>query len=225
MAAPKLERSLVIFARVPAPGQVKTRLARRVGDEAAAALYAAFLDDVCRLSCPVAGRRVLCEAGELPSTALTARAAGHAMTHALQGGGDLGARMDRALTLELAGARAVCVIGSDSPTLPPALVEQAFAELETKEVVLGPSTDGGYWLIGARRPAPELFAHMPWGTQAVLPETLRRLAALGRPTAVLPFFYDVDDEDDLELLGAHLQLLDPAVAPATRRALAGLGLL
>jgi len=87
--------------------------------------------------------------------------------------------------------------------------------------VLGPANDGGYWLVGARRPAPELFDDMPWGTPVVLPRTLARLRTADH--ALLPFWYDVDDPASMGLLVSHLDVLPPDVAPATRRALAGLG--
>ena len=140
-------------------------------------------------------------------------ASAHGMRLVTQEGSDLGARMDHAIRSHLPGK--VCIIGSDSPSLPVELVRQAFAALDRSDLVLGPSGDGGYWLVGATRPAPELFSSIAWGTPAVLPETLRR----ARGAALLPFWYDVDDGDDLELLRAHLAHLPAEVARATRAAL------
>jgi rSAM/selenodomain-associated transferase 1 len=212
--------TLVVFARAAVPGAVKTRLAKQVGDEAALTLHRAFVDDACATAAQVGERRVLCVAGE-PST-LADAAARHGLLLEEQAAGDLGARMDAALAAHAAHGP-VCIIGSDSPSLPAEMVRDAFARLRAHDVVLGPSADGGYWLIGTRRSEPELFANIAWSTPSVLPETLRRLEA--RRCALLPFWYDVDDADGLRLLAAHLRHLPAGVAPATRAALSSLHLL
>jgi rSAM/selenodomain-associated transferase 1 len=215
--------SIVVFARAPVLGAVKTRLARAVGDAAALGLYVAFLDDVCALTAGLGARRVLACAGPLDDPVLAKLAAAHAMELCAQSGGDLGARMEHALDRELARGEACLIIGSDSPTVPHRYLDVALQRLIDHELVLGPATDGGYWLIGARRRAPELFHDLPWSTPSLLTRTLERLR--GARVALLPFHYDVDDGDDLTLLCAHLGVLPASIAPATRRALAGLGLL
>ena len=142
----------------------------------------------------------------------------HGFTLCAQHGAELGARMDAAITAELGqGASSVVLIGTDSPTLPTAYLQRAAAWLGgDAEVVLGPAADGGYYLIGARRPIPELFATgISWGTAQVLPATLLRLQSLrdrGVRVALLPFFYDVDTPQDLRLLLAHLRLSGPGHA-------------
>jgi rSAM/selenodomain-associated transferase 1 len=211
-------RSLVVFARAPERGRVKTRLAAALGDDAALSLYRAFLEDTCALAAQVCDRGVLAVAGD--SSSLQPLAARHGLHLTVQDGADLGARMEHAIARELAHGP-VCIIGSDAPSLPVSLVEAAFERLADHELVVGPSTDGGYWLIGATRAAPELFSGVHWGTETVLEETLRRLE--GRRAALAPFWYDVDEPRDLALLRAHLPLLGPEVAPATRAALAALG--
>lgn len=215
--------TVVVFARAPEPGRVKTRLAAGVGEAAALALYRAFLDDTCALASGAAERAVLAAAGPADHPALAALAARHRMQLVAQEGADLGERMARALARALEEAERVCIIGSDAPSLPRALLDEAFLRLADAEVVIGPAADGGYWLVGARAPEPELFREIAWGTPRVLPETLARLA--GRRAALLPFHYDVDGPDELQLLSAHLRHLPPEVAPATRRALAALHLL
>lgn len=204
--------TLVVFARAPVRGQVKTRLARGVGEDAALALHRAFLADVCAAAEGVAARRVLAVAGDPDHAGLD----GLPLERVEQGEGDLGARMARALARYVADGP-VCLIGCDAPTVPRAYLEEAFVRLGEVDLVVGPSTDGGYWLVGARRPAPELFEDVAWGTEAVLPETLRRLR--GRSHALLPFWYDVDDVEDLALLRAHLGVLGPEVAARTRAVL------
>jgi hypothetical protein len=144
---------------------------------------------------------------------------------AQQGDGDLGARMHRALLRAFAdGATAAAILGADAPTLPRALVEDAFAHLgRGADAVLIPAADGGYVLIGARRPVPVLFTAMPWGTPLVL-ETTRRLAReTGCLLAETAPWSDVDVEADLSRLAGELAA-DPSRAPATAAFLARLGL-
>jgi glycosyltransferase A (GT-A) superfamily protein (DUF2064 family) len=110
----------------------------------------------------------------------------------------------------------VVVVGADSPTLPPALVIQAFTELEGKAVVLGPATDGGYYLIGSRDPATDLFHDISWSGPKVLAATVARIQKSGRSLALLPPWYDVDTLQDWSMLRGHVHAqraagLDPAV--------------
>ncbi len=253
------EPCLVVFARAPVAGQVKTRLcspAAAAGPgapaaltaEQAAAVHTAFVSDVCRTG---AGsgirRRRLYVAGDAAHPQLVRIATDHGFEIRAQAGAELGARMAAAIADELAaGASAVVLCGTDSPTLPCAYLQRAAAWLgDDADVVLGPAADGGYYLVGARRPLPELFAAgIRWGTPQVLPATLlrlRELAAAGTRVALLPFFYDVDTPQDLWLLACHLRLaaatpqssaapdlaaadaLTGLHAPATRAALAALG--
>ena len=205
--------TLVVFARVPERGRVKTRLAATVGEDAALSLYEAFLDDTLAVATAAA---TTCGA------AVVAAVAGSGWTRGAfvpQRAGDLGQRMG-ALVDAYVPSGPVCIIGSDSPTLAPSLIARAFDALSDSEVVLGPGLDGGYWLVGARRRIPELLGEMPWSTPAVLGETLRRLR--GRSVAMVDFWYDVDDAAGLQLLRAHLGVLPDDVAPATRRALSQL---
>ncbi len=208
--------TIVIFARAPKLGEVKTRLAQSIGDERALALYEAFLDDTCGLPPGLGARRVLAVAGDVdhPRVAHLAKSQGLAVEP--QGEGDLGERMARAVAAHVARGPVV-LIGSDAPTLPRAHLHQALDELMAHDVVVGPSDDGGYYLIGARVNAPELFADVRWSTGDVLATTLARLA--GRSHALLPPWHDVDSADDLSRLERELSSLPPSVAPATRRVL------
>jgi len=216
--------TLIVFARAPVLGRVKTRLARALGDEAALAVYAALLDDVCATAARVeVARRVLCVDGEVGAPTLARLAARDGMVVAPQGEGDLGARMARALAaaIDTPDARA-CVIGTDAPDVPAAAIDEAFAALGAEgDVVLGPAEDGGYWLVGARGRVPgEIFDGMSWGTATVLEETLRR-----RPTArLVTRRRDVDELADLRALAVALAEAPPTVAPATRRVLAELAI-
>ncbi len=144
---------------------------------------------------------------------------------AQQGEGDLGARMHRALSLAFSrGAKAAAILGADAPTLPRALVEDAFAHLSGgADAVVVPAHDGGYALVGASHPVPVLFDGIPWGTALVLDTTRRFAAASGLVLAETAPWSDVDVEDDLPRLAGEIAA-DPSRAPATASVLADLGL-
>lgn len=229
--------SLVLFAKAPVLGKVKTRLAGELGEEAALRLYTAFLFDIVDVCAEwrrqtVAAdpnRRLILYAtpdAEDPILAECARRSGARC--AVQPDGDLGERLQAIFEQEFArGARAVCAIGSDSPTLPLHLVEHAFRALQWERVVLGPSFDGGYWTIGAQRPAPDLFTDIPWSTDRVVEATLERTAREGVASHLLPFWYDVDEPEDLRTLVWHLKALRAQrkdACPATWQVLVDLGL-
>jgi rSAM/selenodomain-associated transferase 1 len=192
-----------VFAREPA-GRVKTRLAAGVGEDAARGLYRAFLDDVCGA---VSGA---CQDGELCVTGvgdeLAQLAARHGLALTLQGDGDLGARMERALCARLPAV----LIGSDVPTVTSADLAAAIEALGAHDLVLGPSEDGGYWLVGMRRPLP-IFEGIAWSTPTVLADTLARA-----PAHLVARHDDVDDLAALTRLEAALAKLPATVAPATR---------
>ena len=105
------------------------------------------------------------------------------------------------------------IIGGDLPTLPLGRLRAAFSALEQKPVVLGPSLDGGYYLIGLRAPQPELFEGVAWSTPQVLEQTVQRLNQLGLEMACLEPWYDVDTVDDLRFLVSHLRLLMASGSP------------
>jgi rSAM/selenodomain-associated transferase 1 len=197
---------LGIFAKWPQAGTVKTRLAVLGPDLAAGAARAFLLDTIERFGV-FDLRRVVAFA---PPDALADFAALTQGRFALvpQSEGDLGQRLRTFLQQEIdAGADALVVIGTDSPTLPPAYVEQAFAELERADVVLGPATDGGYYLLGCGRRVPPIFDNISWGSHRVLGETVARLSDPSWRLALLPPWYDVDTPDDWAMLGGHLAAL------------------
>ena len=200
-----------VFAKDPTRG--KQRLVPAVGVEGAAALARAFLADTLAL---VPAQRHLWADGEVPGE-----------IHARQEGRDLGARILHALRSELsAGARSVVVVGTDAPTLPRRLLEEAVERLDggACDLVLGPAADGGYYLVGATGAGvlPSLFLDIPWSSERVLRVTLTRAYAAGLRVHLLPWWYDVDTPEDLRLLRADLERLDPSIAPATRACLAAL---
>ena len=184
MISPRLS----IFARLPVPGQVKTRLIPALGEEGAARLYARLLAltvDVARESGLDFELRVT--GGEIGAFQ---GLFGKDVPVVDQGDGDLGARMVRVEAPAL-------LIGSDCPGITAPLLRAAAGALEDRRVVLGPANDGGYYLIGYREPVPFLFENMEWSTPKVLPETLSRLAARGHGPAILPELADIDTAEDL----------------------------
>jgi rSAM/selenodomain-associated transferase 1 len=230
--------SLVLFARSPRPGTVKTRIASARSDRDALALYTAFLLDTAEMCADWRRQTVAVDPnrrlilyvtpeGEDPLLAEVARRCGARIV--VQPEGDLGHRLQHIFEAEFSrGARSVCAIGSDSPTLPRHLVDHAFRALTWERVVLGPTFDGGYWIAGAQRPAPDMFSGIPWSTETVLRETLALLEGQGISGHLLPFWYDVDEDEDLKRLAWHVQALRAEVegsCPHTYNALVDAGLL
>ena len=204
--------ALLIFAKAPRPGRVKTRLATLLGDEGAARLYAAFLEDTWATASALAGvRPELWAASRDDAVGL----APHPCR--VQIAGDLGVRMHAAMADALGRASRVLLVGSDHPTVPPALFLDAVRALETHEVVLGPSADGGFFLVGARTAAVDFDPGVRWSSRAALADTLAGLA--GRSVRLTRPWYDVDTPEDLRVLRAHLAIR-PAAAPATAAMLA-----
>ena len=207
--------SLILFAKPPLAGRVKTRLAQSLGSEGAARLYACFLRDAAgtaRALCDARpGVGLVCEwvlergesLGDFPLTDWLPGA----FLHRAQTGADLGARMAAALGRCLAAGRNAVLIGTDFPDLPHEVLIDAFEKLKSGDepsVTLGPAADGGYYLIGMNRFVPEIFADIPWSTSDVLSRTMERAAVLGVGTSRLPEWRDVDDADDLEALKRRL---------------------
>jgi len=193
---------LILFAKRPRHGKVKTRLAPTLGRDAALELYSAFLADSVGLllSLPDGPELELCLDG--PWTADLGPVPHASLSLTEQGPGDLGQRMFRAFARSHeAGAARTVLIGSDSPTLPPKRLSDAFRALRGgADLVVAPAEDGGYVLIGMRAPLPDLFGEVPWGQAGVMAATRRRAAECGIPIAELPGWYDVDGEAGLERL-------------------------
>ena len=199
----------VLFVKNPQPGKVKTRLTSHCTPEEAAELYRAFvLDSVHLLRISAAGRKVVAFAPADAGNDL-AQLAGQGVELVAQPELDLGQRMDWVMRWCFGqGGERVLIFGSDSPSLPPDCIDRALELLGERDVVLGPSTDGGYYLVGQRRPDSALFAGVEWSTGAVLQQTLARL---GEGTlGLLPPWYDVDTPEEAGLLKVHLDALQRA---------------
>lgn len=191
-AAPE-GRTLIVFAKAPRPGTVKTRLAADLGDDEAARIYRALGRGVVDAVREGPWRTVVAFAPPGAREEMEAWLGAHGLAFRPQTGGDLGARMYGALAAELAaGANRVCVVGTDAPGVDAALVHEAFAALEERDVVLGPARDGGYYLLATTRPHRGLFQDIPWSTPQVLERTRRRAGELGLDVHLLAPLTDVD---------------------------------
>jgi len=203
----RAECAIAIMAKAPLPGEVKTRLCPRLSYEEAAQLYRCFLlDKIKQLNSLKATAPAVAYTPDDTEPLFEAMVPSN-FTLIPQKGPDLGARLSDTLNRLLeSGYRRVMAIDSDTPTLPTAYLERAVSLLNDPEidVVLGPSEDGGYYLIGLRRLQPELFEKMHWSTAHVLSETMRRAQTKGLKVACLPAWYDVDTPEDLERLRESL---------------------
>lgn len=201
---------IVVFAKAPIPGYAKTRLAGSLGPEAAAALHARMVEHAVEQACAAAPGAV-----ELACTPTIEHALFEQLQRrfgverTLQGEGDLGARMYRALARAVGPSRPVIIIGTDCPGLDGSYLRQAIAALQSgHEVVLGPAEDGGYVLIGATVAVPRLFEQVAWGSASVLSDTRAALRECRLSWFELSSLWDVDRREDYE----RLLRLFPALA-------------
>jgi rSAM/selenodomain-associated transferase 1 len=201
---------LGVFAKYWQPGEVKTRLASAIGAAAASHVYRQFIVTLLQRFGHVADHRILALWPPESRAAFAAVADDNWLCEE-QSAGDLGTRMRKYFEAAFAnGARRVVLIGSDSPTLPIEYVQRAFQQLEAHPVVLGPTPDGGYYLVGAANHAPPIFDGINWSTAAVWKQTTARLKDANCPFTQLPEWYDVDELDDLKRMRSELRELAEA---------------
>lgn len=199
---------LLVFGRLPEPGHAKTRLAPLIGEEAAAGLYAAFLDDAVALGTGLASRELW-----VPDRPGARNELEHRYPDVrvrLQPPGDLGIRLETAFADAFReGIDYAVALGTDHPTLPADYLRRAFRALRGAHLVLGPTRDGGYYAIGLRRHAwpgaAELFRGAPWSEPDLLAWTRSRAAELDLCHVELPAWYDVDRPEDLERMETDLE--------------------
>lgn len=209
---------LILFARKPIAGQVKTRLQPAVTPQQAADIAVFMLrttaaraaeywpGDVYLYATPDAQHPLFLELSQTLHLFL-----------APQGAGDLGERMRHALQDGITRRGAAAVMGCDVPQCPGGILETAHEHLARGRNVLGPTMDGGYYLLGLQQDVPELFEHMPWGGGQVLAETLARAAALGIEFETLPVLRDVDTLEDLTAVAQDCPGLQPLVPAAAAK--------
>lgn len=208
---------LCVFAKPPRPGSVKTRL--DLGREPSALLAHAFLRDTWATV-----RSQLWARPILVTTDGTAEDFGLKQDTEvwLQGGGDLGERLERVLARALQHGADAIVIGADTPGLPPRFLVQARRALRRAEAVLGPCEDGGFYLLGLTRCPPGLLRDLPWSSAETFIQTLGRLCEWGMTVRVLEPWFDVDRAADLHRLRGLIER-EEISAPETASALARIG--
>ncbi len=188
-------RSVIVFARVPRLGMVKTRLAAGIGDAGALRVYRELLERALELAAGASpGTAELCVAGEDADGECAALAARFGMRLSAQHGADLGARMQRALSSALGAGRTPVLIGSDCPVLDASDLEAAFDALHSNDAVFAPTEDGGYALVGVSRPIPRVFDGPEWGTTSVMATTRRLLRRDAVRWHELRTVWDLDDQ-------------------------------
>ena len=208
-----MKACLIVFAKNPVPSQVKTRLIPTLSPEQAATLYTAFLTDWCE---------TLGKLSEVDLVIAYTPAAAQSNLQALVGddaiyipqmGADLGERLTSATQWAAAHEYTkILLVGSDSPTLPTSYISQALAMLDSQDIVIGPSTDGGYYLIGfsaetLTTTVPHVFKEIAWSTADVFQQTVARIGSVQATIGLLPPWYDIDTAEDLAFLHAHISAM------------------
>jgi uncharacterized protein len=207
-------RTLVIMAKAPKPGMVKTRLTESLPSPAVIALYRCLLEDTLALAKSLTRVEVAVMCPE-PDRDELAQLLGNTVQVVAQKGEGLAAGLTSVFRhFAATGRQYVIAFNSDSPHLAPSVLENAFEILATHDVVVGPTHDGGYYLVGAKAAHPTLFENDGMGTGSALDRLLTRTMALELSTGSTEPFYDIDIAKDLILLGQELRLA-PTKAPRT----------
>jgi uncharacterized protein len=208
------DRALVIMAKAPRPGAVKTRLASSLSPAAVTAFYCCLLDDTLALARSLSDVDVaiMCPDSDINELA---KLAGNEVSVVAQKGEGLAAGLTSVFAhFTQDHERRTIAFNSDSPHLPRSVLEDAFETLAAHDIVAGPTYDGGYYLVGAKVSHPTLFARDGMGTSTALESLLAHVRDLGLSVGCADTFYDIDVVDDLTRLAAELRLA-PARAPRT----------
>ena len=191
------QRAIIIFIRVPELGKVKTRLAKEVGEEKALKIYKALLSHTREVSLNTNASRYLYYA----TSPVKDEWDEDQFIKSSQKGEGLGERMMSAFQEVLTQCQQVLIIGSDCPQLSSKIIEEAFEKLENSDVVIGPTMDGGYYLLGLKEMYPFLFENMEWSTENVNKETIKRSKENGLSIYELDILSDVDYKEDWDKYG------------------------
>ncbi|MDE3012215.1 MAG: TIGR04282 family arsenosugar biosynthesis glycosyltransferase [Pseudomonadota bacterium] len=195
---------IIIFAKAPVAGQVKTRLIPALGAERAAALARRMFQHTVDVAVAAAiGPVEVCAAPDRSDPAWHGVEVPAALAWSAQGDGDLGMRMARAAQRTLADGQAVLLIGTDCPGLQVRHLHEAEAGLRDHDAVIAPTTDGGYFILGLKQHLPAIFERMSWSTREVAFQTIARLARHRRSVRVQPMLRDVDEAADLKWVPAE----------------------
>ena len=199
---------LIIFAKSPIPGKVKTRLTPKITTTKAAELYKAFIVDTVSNALKLKCEKTTIAYKPYNAEIALKRLVGRSVNYLPQKGHNLGERMKNAFKHSFAkGLMRTVIIGTDSPTLPLSYIQKAFDVLKEVPIVIGPTFDGGYYLIGLSEQNDAIFDGVDWSTSNVFSQTLTRIQAINKQLYVLPPWYDVDTPDSLEFLRSHIQAM------------------
>ena len=189
-----LNQALIIFIRNPILGKVKTRLARTVGDEQALSIYKELLKHTHDITQTLPCDKYVFYADSITESDIWENSIYRKL---MQSGKDLGERMQAAFELLFSkGYQHICIIGSDCYELTTEIIQQAFDPLRQYDAVIGPSVDGGYYLLGLSRMQSSLFTSIEWSTDKVLAQTINACIAVHSSYILLSTLHDIDDEQD-----------------------------
>ena len=196
-----MSTALIIFAKAPIPGEVKTRLCPPLDHDEAASLHGTLVLDAVERAKGLPGASLyVAGAPDLAHPFFKVMEGRYGAKLLAQRGPDLGSRMRWAMQDAFEqGAQEVLLTGTDLPTLPRAYLAEALKLVKAHDVVLGPTADGGYYLIGLRKMVPVLFEGIAWSTASVLAETKKKIEQAGLPLGLLPECRDLDTVDDLKV--------------------------
>lgn len=186
------DAGLVVFLRFPEKGKVKSRLAATVGEHIALEIYNRLITITLDLASRSGIPAYLFFDSRLPDI----KDRDPAFTYLLQTEGNLGLKMKEALAFVLERHSKAIIIGSDCPLLTPSILQKSISVLKEEDLVLGPATDGGYYLLGCRRITASLFEDIPWSTPMVLDQTIEKIKMAGLSYRLLDLLTDIDTEED-----------------------------
>ena len=201
------------FAKNPVPNQVKTRLVPPLSPEQAATLYTVFLTDWCETLAKLSDVDLIIAYTPLKAESDLRGLIGDDAIYIPQMGAGLGERLISATQWAAKqGYTKILLVGSDSPTLPTSYILQALTLLDSRDIVIGPSTDGGYYLIGfstanVAMTVPFVFEDIAWSTAGVFEQTMARIHSVKATVGLLPPWYDIDTAEDLAFLHAHISAM------------------
>jgi len=190
---------LIVFVKNPELGKCKTRLAATVGDEKALMFYKNMLKHTKEVVTNANAHKYVFYSSFIDENDLWPN--GNNFSKYLQANGDLGYKMQKAFEQGFAeGFENICIIGSDCYALDAQMINKAFETLQDNKAVIGPSTDGGYYLLGMSQLVPELFQNKQWSTETVTADTVADLKKLNYSYQKLPALTDIDNEEDLKTI-------------------------
>ncbi len=208
-----MKTCVIVFAKNPVPNQVKTRLVPTFSPEQAATLYTAFLRDWCETLAQLSGVDLIVAYAPAEAESDLQALVGNDAIYMPQIGTGLGERLTSATQWATEhGYTKILLVGSDSPTLPISYISEAVTQLDSRDIAIGPSTDGGYYLIGfstrnIKTTVPFVFEDIAWSTADVFRQTLARIRSVKATMELLPPWYDIDTAENLAFLYAHISAM------------------